>query len=118
MRVVECSMCGAEEFGSARPTGWHIEPGGNLCPSCAAVSQASSQGSVANSSESVGFERPEPGSRERYIARRKVRPWTAHTFWWFVHNAIAHPLIAIAPVKLFFRFHDWTSYRMHGKRGP
>ena len=62
----------------------------------------------------VGFDRPEDGSAERYAARRAVRPWSAHAFWWVVHNAVAHPLIAFVPRRLCFRFHDWTSRRMHG----
>ena len=61
-----------------------------------------------------GFDRPEDGSQKRYIERRKVRPWGAHTFWWVLHNAVAHPLIAFLPFTPLFRFHDWTSRRMHG----
>lgn len=61
-----------------------------------------------------GFDRPEDGSRLRYIDRRKVRSWGAHTLWWVLHNAVAHPLIAFLPFTPLFRFHDWTSRRMHG----
>ena len=49
-----------------------------------------------------GFAEPEDGSEQRYLARRAVRPWTAHTFWWVVHNAISRPLIAFFPVRVFF----------------
>lgn len=48
--------------------------------------------------------------------RRTILPKTIHHFWWVVHNAVAHPLIAIAPVKPFFAFHDYTSDKINGKR--
>src|SRR5688500_5368894 len=117
MHLVECSRCGASggmEW-TATKDGWHLDPTGHedLCPSCIAVSPPR-----PGSGERIGFERPEPGAHERYDQRRKTRPWTAHTFWWVVHNAVAHPLIAVIPRKPFFRFHDWTSYKMHGKRRP
>jgi len=60
------------------------------------------------------FSQPEDGSGERYKKRRGERPWANHTFWWFIHNFISHPLIVI-PVKPFFDFHDWTSRKMHGR---
>lgn len=61
-----------------------------------------------------GFNDTEEGSQERYQRRQKIVPWSKHTVWWFVHNCIAHPLIGILPVRTAFRFHDWTSLRMHG----
>ena len=61
------------------------------------------------------FSRPEDGSQGRYVQRRTVVPWTTHSLWWFVHNAISHPLIAVLPTKRTFDFHDWTSRKMHGK---
>lgn len=64
--------------------------------------------------EVLGFDRPEDGSEKRYRERRTKRPWGAHTFWWVVHNAVAHPLIAVFPKRRFFQFHDWTSRKMHG----
>jgi hypothetical protein len=64
--------------------------------------------------EVVGFNRPEDGSQERFEADRQVRPWASHMVWWFVHNAVAHLLIAVLPIKPFFTFHDWTSRKMHG----
>lgn len=63
----------------------------------------------------AGFTEPEDGSQKRYVDRRKKQPWLAHTAWWIVHNAIAHPLIAVAPWQPFFQFHDWTSRKMHGR---
>lgn len=62
----------------------------------------------------AAFDRPEDGSQKRYADRVAKRPWLAHTFWWVVHNNIAHPLIGVLPVALAFRFHDWTSRKMHG----
>lgn len=61
------------------------------------------------------FSRSEDGSEQRYIDRRTKQPWAAHTFWWALHNVVSHPLIGLVPIKLFFRFHDWTSRRMHGR---
>lgn len=61
------------------------------------------------------FSEPEPGSQERYIRRKTKRPWTAHTFWWIVHNCVSHPMIGFVPLKPFFSFHDWTSRKMHGE---
>jgi hypothetical protein len=63
-----------------------------------------------------GFGAPEDGSGERYAMRRETRPWLAHTAWWLVHNCIAHPLIGVLPRRPAFRFHDWTSRKMHGER--
>jgi hypothetical protein len=90
---------------TAEKNGWHFGAEADLCPSCIAPAR-------------VGFERPEPGSRERFAERRASQPWAAHTFWWIVHNAVAHPLIAFAPRASTFRFHDWTSYKMHGLTRP
>lgn len=64
--------------------------------------------------EEFGFNKPEDGSEERYKKRQLDVPWAAHQFWWFVHNNIAHPLIGVLPIRVFFRFHDYTSRRMHG----
>lgn len=36
-----------------------------------------------------------------------------HHFWWFVHNCIAHILIGVCPVNVFFRFHDYTSRKIN-----
>lgn len=30
-------------------------------------------------------------------------------FWSIIHNCIAHPLMGIFPLGIFFRFHDWTA---------
>jgi len=62
----------------------------------------------------VGFDRPENGSGDRYQERKAKRPWASHTFWWVVHNVVAHPLIGLLPIRPFFNFHDWTSEKMHG----
>lgn len=40
-----------------------------------------------------------------------------HHFWWVVHNAVAHPLIAVLPVAMWtFKFHDYTSDKINGKK--
>lgn len=75
-----------------------------------------------------GFDKPEDGSERRFVfdavkngesmpgQKQKVTvPWVKYRFWWFVHNAVAHPMIAIAPRRTFFQFHDYTSRKMHGK---
>jgi hypothetical protein len=64
--------------------------------------------------EEFGFDKPEDGSEDRFINRRPTVPWLQHRFWWLVHNAVAHPLIAVAPRRTLFRFHDYTSRKMHG----
>ena len=64
--------------------------------------------------DEFGFKNPEDGSEERYKQRQLDVPWVKHQFWWFVHNNIAHPLIGVLPFRVFFRFHDYTSRRMHG----
>lgn len=69
---------------------------------------------LTDAANNFGFTKPEDGSQERYIERRKKRPWVAHTFWWVVHNAVAHVLIGFLPLKPFFTFHDYTSRRLHG----
>lgn len=58
----------------------------------------------------------------RYLDRRIIwysiiRNWTwwpRHYFWWLIHNVVAHLLIAFIPIKIFFKFHDWTSGRLAG----
>lgn len=61
-------------------------------------------------------------SHDRF--RSRIEKWNSkdiripnirHAFWWFVHNAIAHRVIAFLPTKLFFKFHDFTSDRINGK---
>jgi len=53
--------------------------------------------------------------------RSQNRAILEHHFWWFVHNAIAHPGIAIAPLlgstvsRQAFKFHDYTSDKINAK---
>lgn len=54
----------------------------------------------------------EAGSHERYRSRPR------HTFWWIIHNCVAHPMIGVAPVKVCFDFHDFTSRKINEKRKP
>jgi hypothetical protein len=62
-----------------------------------------------------GFHGPEEGSEDRFIVRKTKVPWFKHTTWWLVHNCLSHPVIGLIPIKMFFKFHDWTSRKMHGK---
>lgn len=52
--------------------------------------------------------------RQGVFKKQKMPLWQHHT-WWFLHNAVAHPMLGIAPSKLTFRFHDWTSRKLMGK---
>jgi hypothetical protein len=65
--------------------------------------------------DTSGFFLLEDGSQERYEDRKEYLPWVNYKAWWLLHNAVAHPLIAVLPFKPFFDFHDWTSRKMHGK---
>jgi DNA-directed RNA polymerase subunit RPC12/RpoP len=65
--------------------------------------------------QEFGFDKPEDGSEHRYRVRQTQVPWVKHIFYWWLHNVVAHSLIGIAPRRTFFRFHDWTSRKMHGK---
>lgn len=65
--------------------------------------------------DDFGFTEPEDGSAERYERRTKSIPWLQHRFWWAVHNLVAHVAIGLVPVRATFRFHDWTSHKMHQK---
>src|SRR5580698_6841115 len=62
-----------------------------------------------------GFTKPEDGSESRYVKRKTYVKRVPHTFWWLVHNNIAHALIGILPVRVTFKFHDWTSHKLHGR---
>jgi len=42
-----------------------------------------------------------------------IHPVIEHHFWWILHNNIAHLLIGLIPIKLFFDFHDWTSRKLN-----
>jgi hypothetical protein len=114
MFLIRCSHAGCKaevwdlEDGSEN---WVERRGRFYCPEHVAVAE-----DVPDPPEEVrGFNEPEAGAEQRYLARKAAHPWTAHTFWWLVHNAVAHPLIAFLPLRPFFAFHDWTSRRMHGK---
>ena len=70
-----------------------------------------------------GFEPEEAdalGSQGRFSARIKKFhtagrrfPKLEHYFWWIVHNGVAHMCLALAPIKLSFDFHDWTSKKLN-----
>jgi hypothetical protein len=87
------------------------------------------------------FEEPEDGSQERFRTRQRMweglqpfdksmvseapnpetftinphnLPKIQHYMWWLLHNLVAHPVIAIAPVKVAFDFHDWSSRKLNG----
>jgi hypothetical protein len=65
--------------------------------------------------EEFGFTHPEDGSEDRYVARKlKVGP-VRHAFFWWLHNTVAHPLIGVFPFRFAFKFHDWTSRKLHGR---
>lgn len=106
LRVVRAAQDVARAAKLKRPTGF--DPG----------SDDQAVVTVHPIQKEFGFTVPENGSEERYKERRQKYnvPWTRHTFLWFVHNAIAHPLIAVLPFKPFFKFHDYTSRRMHGNK--
>lgn len=70
---------------------------------------------VGRMSEQYGFTQPEDGSEDRYAERQARQSPMRHRFWWLVHNAVAHPLIAFVPKHTTFKFHDWTSRKLHGK---
>ena len=77
-----------------------------------------------HSEEEVPEESPYTvASQERFYARIEIHkrrgtilPRTTHALWWFVHNAVAHPLIGVAPIEPFFKFHDYTSDKINGKK--
>ena len=125
MFFVSCSVCDAvgddfdrEDWTADGNNFWfcplHADQAGKR-PRAPEPEVAAAAGPEAAEPEVVGFDRPEDGSEARYHRRRAARPWSAHTFWWVVHNAVAHPLIAVLPRTRFFRFHDWTSRKMHGR---
>ena len=115
MYMAQCSVCGVKAFNpDTSDSGWIVDNGNELCPAHA-EGRRSAASAPRREFAVVGFDRPEPGSEHRYHERAHERPWTAHTFWWIIHNVIAHPLIGLIPVNRTFKFHDWTSYKMHGK---
>ncbi len=69
-----------------------------------------------------GFNRDEDGSAERFYDRRdkfdtlyKTLPRARYYAWWVIHNCVSHPLIGLLPIGKTFKFHDWTSRKMHPK---
>jgi hypothetical protein len=112
MRLISCDRegCTDEVFEfDERIEQWLSVDERWYCP----AHKAASGGSVGDRDD-VGFTGPEDGSEDRYRARAKRRPWLEHSVWWVIHNAVAHLLIAFFPFRPFFRFHDWTSRKMHG----
>jgi len=62
-------------------------------------------------------QRIESFPQRRYtIGKPTTFPKLVHGAWWFVHNAIAHPLIAVLPIEATFKFHDYTSDKINGKK--
>lgn len=73
------------------------------------------------------FDKPEYGSEERFEKRsdifdKKVSedqfmhfPKIHHYGLWILHNCVAHPLIGLMPLKIFFDFHDYTSELLNNK---
>jgi hypothetical protein len=130
--MIKCHACGKSRMGpGAEKEGWlvlrevpWVDGPIDLCPVDKDLPEykKSTQwgpdiigGGQRAQKDIVGFDKPEDGSEDRYAERRKQVPWLSHTIWWFVHNAIAHPLIAVLPIRPLFRFHDWTSHKMHGE---
>lgn len=62
-----------------------------------------------------GFTDAEDGSEDRYHKRKARLTSARHVFWWLVHNNVAHPLIGLVPRRFAFKFHDWTSRKLHGR---
>jgi hypothetical protein len=121
MFVVECAFAGCSERWmphldeQSDPALMWIElaDGRMLCPEHSA--SAPDDVTLHPQQREFGFGAPEDGAADRYAARRETRPWLAHTAWWLVHNCVAHPLIGVFPRRPAFRFHDWTSRKMHGR---
>jgi len=68
----------------------------------------------------VNLDTEQEGSAERFehrlsVFREKKMSIARHNMWWFIHNAIAHPMIGIIPCKKTFAFHDWTSKKINGE---
>jgi hypothetical protein len=66
------------------------------------------------------FDKDEAGSEDRFQERagvfdRQVEnfPKVKHYGWWLLHNCVAHPLMGVLPIKVFFDFHDWTSRKLN-----
>lgn len=106
MIPVRCDGCGERVMAWDTERVWVDHEVIDLCFSCAERERPVK-----------AFSHPEDGSEKRYEERRGQRPWLSHTFWWLVHNCVAHPLIGFIPIKRTFQFHDWTSRRMHGLDG-
>lgn len=127
MVSVKCEVCGKSEIiwdmtktstGYVHPACWNEMP---TPPNGAPRRKTTHDETAADAVETAaavharGFDGPEDGSQRRYNKRNAERPWVTHRFWWLVHNAVSHPLIALVPLKPMFDFHDWTSRKMHGK---
>jgi hypothetical protein len=75
---------------------------------------------------------PQPARREalahtsEHRYRRRLTRWTdglaglprlaarlRHHGWWLAHNLLAHPLLALAPLRPSVALHDWTSHRLN-----
>ena len=126
MFTVKCGACEEKkDFFSAMAAGWEETDHDFFCPRHSTKQRATAVEPPRELFEVVadrlnpkqgerGFNQPEDGSQDRYIGRRAHTPWGSHMFWWLVHNNVAHFLIGVLPFKPFFKFHDWTSRKMHG----
>lgn len=121
MISVKCASCllNVDLFETVRVTMRDIK--GYVCESCYphVLQQhglrSTPSAPVEEEDEPPAFTEPERGSEGRYAKRKTKVPWVQHTMWWVIHNCVSHPLIGVLPFRPFFRFHDWTSVKMHAR---
>lgn len=51
-----------------------------------------------------------------WSTRTRVLPKVRHDAWWFLHNAVSHPLLGLWPSQKAVWFHDWTSQHLNLRR--
>jgi hypothetical protein len=121
MTFKHCAECGEQRIV------WDLDEHGKCEGGCAKKTPAppkkvngfhvdkSIRNYIGRLQEKYGFTQPEDGSENRYDERRSAQSWLRHTFWWVLHNNVAHPLIGLVPTHATFEFHDWTSRKLHAR---
>ena len=142
MYFARCIKCGTLDGPSPRKLregGWDLDVIGDdgiadaaLCPKCVPGYKApvvTAKPELHPLQKEFGFTAPEDGAYARYdddlyargaffvaAGTKAIVPWIQYRFWWWLHNCVAHMAIGLLPIATTFRFHDWTSRRMHGQK--
>ncbi|WAS99432.1 hypothetical protein [Nannocystis punicea] len=116
------------------PVRWVRQPNDRVWPDWAVKALEIDEAPPITAEGLASGRRSEPVARtaeDRY--HQRIARWTGsrtggarlaarlgHQGWWLLHNAVAHPLLALTRGRAAVAFHDWTSARLNrtAEAGP